>query len=237
MTQKLYELTEEGHELVDDAFMRGDPELTTDEIESVREPLDSEADLASLRAELEDAMARFPRGEAKLDAAVAEVVHRRLDLTRQQAANSGLWRYLAVVEFPDFVRHRWPYPDPDGQRTANSMREKFLEGATDLYANAFVRIWWIAELTHDGGDYSTTETALGNQELANDVFDRTFARYPPAVRACVEELDGAPGGVISDVTRDLNHALSTIRLEALTESELREMVSAIREKAERGTVT
>lgn len=244
---EIYELTDAGNDLVDDLFMQGKRELTDEEIENAREELDIDPprfDVGGLREKFDAVMgdekvdfgdfvvdgSEYEEGDAEIDALVASEVRKHLDLTREQAANDGLWRYLAVVEFPDFVRYRWPYPDAN--RSTKSMRDKFLKNARDIYEQALVRLWWIAELTHVGSDYSRTEMALRSQELANDVFDRGFARYPPAVRACVDELNDANSHVVSKTTTRLNHALSTIRLEALSESDIREMVVAIRSDVE-----
>lgn len=244
---QIYALTREANDLVDEEFLRGDRDLTDEEIEATREELDfdlepEDFDVEGLRAkfdairsdekvEFDDVVidgSEYSPGDASIDAVVASEVRKHLNLTPEQAAHDGLWRYLAVVEFPDFVRYRWPYPA--SRRSFKSARDKFLEGARDLYEHALVRLWWIAELTRDGNDYTLTKAALENQELANDVFDRGFARYPPAVRAVVDELSGEPSTIVSDTTTELNHALSTIRLESLSESELRGMVNSIRSK-------
>ena len=251
----VYELTSRGNDLVDETFLQG-RNLTDEEIESAREEIDfdldpDDYDIEGLRQKL-DAIrgdervefadgtvingSEYERGDASIDAAVAGEVRKHLNLTREQAAHDGVWRYLAVVEFPKFVRYRWPYPDPKSNRSFDSAKAKYLKHSRDLYEQAFVRLWWIAELTRDGDDYNLTRVALSKQELANDVFDRGFARYPEAVRATVEELADANSNVVSRTTTKFNHALSTVRLESLTESELREMVCQIRESVESGTV-
>ena len=248
---KIYELTEEGNELVNEAFVRGERDLTDEEIENARRETEfdlesDDVDVEGLRRKFEAVMggdvvdfgdviidgSEYARGDATIDGELASEVRKHLRFTREQASHDGVWRYLAVVEFPDFVRYRWPYPDDKSNRTFTSARDKFLRPARDLYGNALVRLWWMAELTRDGDDYSLTRAALEHQELANDVFDRGYARYPPAVRATVDELSDASSSVVSDTTTKLNHALSTIRLESLSESELRGMVRDIRAKVE-----
>jgi len=247
----IYELAQEGNELVDEAFVRGERNLTDEETETARTDADFDiedgaVDIAGLREKFQAVMgdevvdfgdvtidgSEYGRGSAEIDAALASEVRKHLGFTREQASHDGMWRYLAVVEFPEFVRYRWPYPDDSSNRTYTSARDKFLRPASDLYGNALVRLWWMAELTRDGDDYSLTEHALGHQELANDVFDRGFARYPPAVKAIVDELHDAKSDVISETTTKLNHALSTIRLESLSESQIRQMVCDIRARAE-----
>lgn len=249
---RIFALTEEANDLVDEQFVTQEGyELTSEEVETVREELDFDIDDEAFdvdglkekfeairgdeKVDFDDVVidgSRYGEGDASIDAAVASEVHRHLKLTREQAAHDGLWRYLAVVEFPHFVRYRWPYPDSSSNRSLGSARDKYLEDAQDLYEHALVRLWWIAELTHDGDDYGLTRDALERQELANDLFDRGYARYPPAVRATVSELSDASSTVVSNTTTKLNHALSTIRLETLEESDLESMVADIRAQVE-----
>ncbi|CQR49642.1 hypothetical protein BN996_01109 [Haloferax massiliensis] len=107
------------------------------------------------------------------------------------------------------------------------MREKFLGAGSDLYSNAIHRLWWIAELTSRGNDYSTTDAVFANQTMVNKVFDRWFARYQPAVRAMCDELADEPSRVIDETTRRFNHALTNVQLEGLSETEAREMIRQI----------
>jgi hypothetical protein len=129
-----------------------------------------------------------------------------------------LRRRLAVVRYPGFVRYRWEFRSEEGRR------EKFLGAGSDLPSNAVHRLWWIAELTVDGEDYSTTETVFSNQTMVNKVFDRWFARYQPAVVAICDELADEPSHVIDTTTNRFNHALTTVQLEAFSKKEARELI-------------
>lgn len=221
--ETLKRLTEDGQRLVGEAFLRGDIEVSDrDEAEFV-EPLPSEptAELAALDRAVETVVTNHSQFDTDMDGALAEEVHRRLDVTRRVAGDPGLWHWFAVVRYPHFVRHRWEY------KSEEAMREKFLGAGTDLYSNAIHRLWWIAELTHDGNDYSLTHDVLANQTMVNKVFDRWFARYQPAVIAVCDELSDEPSWVINESTRRFNHALTNIQLEGLTESEARGLVRRI----------
>ncbi|GAB3310903.1 hypothetical protein GCM10027355_01040 [Haloplanus salinarum] len=115
------------------------------------------------------------------------------------------------------------------------MTEKFLAGGQDIYSNALHRLWWIAELTYTedkaGPDrYDLTEQVLRNQTLANRIFDRDFARYKPAARACVEALVDEPTDVADETTLRFSHALTNLQLEGLTDERLHEIL--VRIKAE-----
>jgi hypothetical protein len=95
-------------------------------------------------------------------------------------------------------------------------------------SNVFSRLWWIAELTRDGSDYSLTERAFSRQSIAIQVFIRRYAWYRPAVVALLEELEDAPQRAIEDVTRNLLGALGTLVLEAMSVAELRTLVQELR---------
>jgi hypothetical protein len=163
-----------------------------------------------------------------IDAAVAPVVHENIDLTRRQASQPGIWHWLAVVWHPDFVRKRWPWDTTE--RTEKSMREKFLGGGTDIYSNAFGRLWWMAELSHDPAaedPYDVTRRALSMQFLANRLFDPAFARYRPAVVAFADGLSDESSETVRHANRRFNQAISTIQLESRSTDELRGIVSDV----------
>lgn len=224
----LRRLTVDGRRLVDEPFLRGErSRLAESEVEKDLEPVDATADLAGLRRDLESVMDSFDQHDADMDAATAPIVHRRLDTSRRVAGDPGVWHYLTVVEFPDFVRHRWEYT------TENAMREKFLGAGTDLYSNALHRLWWIAELTYDetatGDDrYELTRNVLGRQTLVNRVFDRNFAQYRPAAIAASEELLDASEETIDRVTLRFNRALTTFQLEGLSRDQIHDLLQQIR---------
>lgn len=221
--ETLHRLAEDGRRLVGDSFMRGETTIDAESIDEYVEPMPGapEADLSRLDAAVETVVAEYSRTDTAMDGALAADVHQCLDITRRTAGDPGLWHWLAVVRYPEFVRHRWEY------RSEEAMREKFLGAGSDLYSNALHRLWWIAELTVDGDDYTLTEQVFANQTIVNKVFDRWFARYEPAVVAICDELADERSAVIDEVTRRFNHALTNVQLEGLTEDEARELVVRI----------
>jgi hypothetical protein len=218
----LQRLRPDGRRFVSEPFMRGTEPLD-DELAEFVEPLPGSptADLEALDAVVKEAITTHSQFDTSLDGAIATDVHQILDITRRTAGYPGFWHWLAVNRYPDFVRHRWEYS------TEQAMREKYLGAGSDLYSNAIHRLWWIAELTHDGDDYSLTNVVFDNQTMVNKVFDRWFARYRPAVIAICDELADEPSSVINDVTRRFNHALTNVQLEGLTEEDARELVQEI----------
>ena len=218
----LYRLQPDGRRFVSEPFMRGETAIA-DDLTDVVEPLPGQptADLEELNVVVHDALDSHSQYDTALDGAIAADVHRILDLTRRTAGYPGFWHWIAVAQYPEFVRQRWEFTSEE------AMREKFLGAGSDLYSNAFHRLWWIAELTHDDGDYSLTETVFDNQTMVNKVFDRWFARYQPAVVAICDELADEPSAVIDETTRRFNHALTNVQLEALSEADARTMVREI----------
>jgi hypothetical protein len=203
--------------------MKGEATLTDEQLNEYVEPMPGRptADLDGIDSAVQDVQDEYPEYETAIDGALAEEIHHALDITRRTAGDPGLWHWLAVVRYPELVRHRWEY------RSEEAMREKFLGAGSDLYSNAIHRLWWIAELTSRGDDYSTTDAVFANQTMVNKVFDRWFARYQPAVRAMCDELADEPSRVIDETTRRFNHALTNVQLEGLSESEAREMIRQI----------
>jgi len=219
----LKRLTEDGQRLVDDKFLEGEVTLTSADVVEFVEPLSSgeTADLDTLDRAVDTVVEQHSQFDTSMDGALAEDVHQCLDISRRVAGDPGLWHWLAVVRYPHFVRQRWEY------NSEAAMREKFLGAGSDLYSNAIHRLWWIAELTEDHGDYSLTDDVFANQTMVNKVFDRWFARYRPAVVAICDELSDEPSWVIDETTRRFNHALTNIQLEGLTETEARDLVRRI----------
>lgn len=220
---ELNRLTEDGRRLVGQSFMKGETTLTAEQRTEYVEPMPGHptADLGELDSAVQRMIEEYPQHDTAIDGALVETIHRRLDITRRTAGDPGLWHWLAVVRYPEFVRHRWKY------RSEEAMREKFLGAGSDLYSNAIHRLWWIAELTSRGDDYSTTAVVFENQTMVNKVFDRWFARYQPAVQVLCDELADEPSRVIDEATRRFNHALTNVQLEGLSENEARDIIRQI----------
>lgn len=224
-TNTLYRLTEDGQRLVGDPFLQGDTEIDGEELAEYVEPVPGEpvADLKTLDARVESVVAEYDRFDTAMDGALVRDVHQCLDVSRRAASDPGLWHWLAVERYPDFVRHRWEY------HSETAMREKFLGAGSDLYSNALHRLWWIAELTYDdeAGDYALTESVFANQTMVNKVFDRWFARYEPAVVAVCEVLKDEPSRVIDAATSQFNHTLTSVQLEGLDRKDAESVVEEI----------
>lgn len=170
--------------------------------------------LGPLHALVEDVRTRFAPFDTAMDGYVAPRLHRALQLTRREASDDRVWRYLAVIARPDLVRHRWE------NASWSTMRSRFLRAGTRPDSNALSRWWWIAELTRNGADYALTERVLQRLGLCNAIFIRSLSFHRPAVAACVAELELDSPEVIERVMLELNRWLSVVPLEGLTESDL-----------------
>ena len=205
------------------------PELAT----GARERWDPDACAAFLRdpaalVELEAfdeavdrALRDTPRHDPALDARLAPAVHRALALSRRDAADPGVFRYLTVVHRPDLIRHRWE------ARSWPTMRSRFWRPGTRPDSNTVARLYWIAELSRVGDDYSRTERLLARQPLVNNLFTRELCAYGPLVEAWLDVLEEAPGPLLERCVRDLSRRLSTVVLEALSADDLRETLREI----------
>jgi hypothetical protein len=156
------------------------------------------------------------------DSALAPTVRMAVNLTPRQAADPGVWHYLASVKYPDFVTERWG----DDKDTV----EKFLGAGRNPYTNAFGRLWWGAELTKDPEteSYVNAHKLYNNQTLANFVLDRKFRRYRPASRACAEVLYEDKGDDIRTTTTRFRKTTSTFQLEERSYKQLCRQISRIR---------
>jgi hypothetical protein len=244
--------------MIDESFLRGDRDLTKDDLGPYLEPLGKSMDLSPI----DDRIAEIEADEevepqrSQIDAELAPTLHRTLSLSRYEAADAGLWHYLCIVRFTDFVRYRWE--DVWDPEKPSNLEEKFLAAGADIYSNALHRLWWAAELTYEEAesgsvtdrDYDRTRRVLEFQELANDIFDRWFARYKPVAVACVDLLEpetldelkaegsypDAPSNsqLISDTTTLLREELTVRRVEAMDDEDIRETIRTLREEVMQG---
>lgn len=187
-------------------------------LEETEQPLELDA----LEEAVAHVIAATERHDVVIDRLAAPLLHRALPLSRREAAQPGVWRYLAVVAYPELVRHRWG--DPSWATT----RSHFWALGTRPDSNTFARLWWIAELTRAGDSYALTDEIFAKQPLAKAIFVRKFASYRPAVAAFVDVMRAATPTDIDRVARDLHGRLSTLVLEAFAESDLRSLIEELR---------
>jgi len=212
---RLLRLTNDGQRLATPALASGETEQWGEASwGDVVERFVRDVPLGPLHKVLDGVLNRFQAFDTNIDGALAPELHRALRLTRREAADLGLWRFLTVVARPDYVRYRWE------NKSWQTMRGRFLRGGTRPDSNALGRLWWIAELTHSDRDYSLTERVLRSQSLANAVFGRSFSFYRPAVAAIVEVLGVEAAEEVERSMVLLTRWLSVTPLEGLSFEQL-----------------
>lgn len=219
----LYRLAPEGRRLLTQEFVTGAKKRHEPaEYEHFVETRDSGVSLDRFDREVADIIRATDPHDTAIDRLAAPRLHRALPLCRREAADPGIWRYLAVIRAPEFVRHRWEF------YSWSTMRTRFWSIGTQHSSNTFYRLWWIAELTCDGNDYSLTERALATQPLATVVFSRRFSMYRPATEAFIDVMEDAGADELDRVAPRFNATLSTIVLEGQTADQLRALLRELR---------
>ena len=116
--------------MIDNRFLANERELTEDNLRPYLQPLGRSLDLSPVDERIEEIRADddITAQSSLIDAKLAPTLHRTLDLTRNEAADAGLWHYLCIVRFPEFVHYRWDHVfDPE---SPGNMEEKFLKEQT-----------------------------------------------------------------------------------------------------------
>jgi hypothetical protein len=119
-----------------------------------------------------------------LDAWVAPRLHAALRLPRRTAQDDGLWMWLAL-QCSEFVKarfgkagatlHPWRYRGPWSR-------------------NALGRLWWGAEMTHNGSDYTATELCFARTRTAQFALELMYSWDRAAAIAFCQVAEGADGG-------------------------------------------
>lgn len=218
----LARLVDEGRRLVSEDLLTGVLAVPQEEhVKALIEPTSRTVDLARFDQAIDQVIAESTRFDPEIDARAAPLIHLSLPMGRRQAADPAVWRFLAVVHRPDFVRHRWEY------RSRSTMVTRFWNFGTRPDSNALCRLWWMAELTSEHGDYTLTKRALSSQSIANSIFVRNFSSYRPAVQAFVDVFGHAQSARVEKAVRIFSSQLSTVVLEARSADDLRVMLEDI----------
>ena len=190
------------------------------------ERLGIEADFDQFCKEIERCY-RDESDPAKWDARLVEPLHRALaHLPRRLASDMGLWHWLCTTWFRDWVWRRWSQKNQSAilpDQIPLSLAERFLGGPSlhGFSRNALSRLWWAGEcLVDQEGNYLWARRALEKQDLFQAIFERRFGLYRPAARACLRKYWQAPEKDWREGTKWLNHYLTTLVVESLTEEEI-----------------
>lgn len=223
---KLYRLSAEARFLVTRDLVEGSlSKHPPNAYEAYLEDPDRPLDLDAFDEVADDLLRTTPRCDPSFDRVAAPRIHRALPIGRREAALPGIWRFLTTVHCPELVRHRWAAP------SWNTAQSHYWAPGTRPDSNAVCRLWWIAELTRDGDSYDLTDQVFERQQLATQLFVRSFSQYQPAVRAFLCVMREAAAAEIERVARDLNGRLSTLVLEVMPEDHLQALVRALAQQA------
>lgn len=138
--------------LLDDHFRSG--EAPSIDVGSHEHELGWERSIEPLEYVIDEAMRRFRSTPDQSDTWLAPRVHATLRLTRRQAAEKTILYWLNIVAKPDYVRWRF------GSEGGESRVVAFDRFMGEDSKSAIGRLWWAAELTRNGSDYSETEQVL-----------------------------------------------------------------------------
>ena len=159
-------------------------------------------------------MRRFADSPTKADAWLAPRLHAVLRLTRREAAESGLWNFLALRLGSDYALWRHTGRDKDGApRPVSPLR---LCGP--FHTQVFSRLWWAAELFRDGSDYRPVEIACGNQDVLNTTLRLAITHHRPTAQAVIRLLTTQTlrqGREVNALTKAINAAASTLVFEII----------------------
>ena len=141
-------------------------------------------DVTPLAELLEGFMAanrHLPGGDRpKTDAYLSPRVHAALRLTRREAADAGMWCWLASTVGHEYTTWRWA-----GGEAQVVARNRW---RGPIHKQSLARLWWGAELFRNGPDYATQ--LFVHQDTPNSVIHREFARCRPLAVAMDQVLAG-----------------------------------------------
>lgn len=212
----LQELELSAAPLLDEQFRAGS---ATPNLKDFCRPFGREVDLTAAVAVVDEAMRRFAAEDrAGSDSWAGPRLHAALRLSRREASRPGVWRYLGVCVFPEYVR--WRFADEGAESPAPLERFVGTEAK-----HAIGRLWWMAEMFRDGADYEPAAKALSNQDVINNLFRNDTAHHRPTAQGAVRVLvpgDGRPartGREANALAKAINTTATTVLLDALAPDE------------------
>jgi hypothetical protein len=175
--------------------------------------LDRNLDLVTVKALLERTIEKFREDPAHSDEWLAPRFHAALRLRRTEAGDTGLWRWLGVVVFDDYVRWRF---------SAVPLK-RFVGGDRD---HALSRLWWGAELFRNGGDYGPVTRAFSMQDIPNTWLILNAMHNRAAAQAALTYLPDMSSDTINKLSTALDDVLMTIQLDAVAPADQPDVVAA-----------
>ncbi len=159
------------------------------------------------------------------DFEVSRLLLDEMQLAPHEAAQPGIWSFIACVVLPDVVRWRFP-----GDEWTGTPIRRFTDGNRGV-RNAFGRLWWRAFVLRDAESadpWELVRVVLEDQALG--LLERTLLMgHPPLAREMLRAVTASGGSRQQDVMRDLTKRLrrvaGVVPLETLAIDSLRSLVA------------
>jgi hypothetical protein len=145
-------------------------------------------------------------GATTMDAWLAPRIHYALRLPRRLATDPGVWTWLAL-QCIEYLEARFPEYEDKKTGIKKRMNPYRVRGNPMELRNGLARLWWGAEMTRNGADYTDVETVFARTRTAEFALELYYSLYRAAAIAFARVTEGKDGGERLDDT--MMNALST----------------------------
>lgn len=153
-------------------------------------------------------------------------------LSDSQASDERIWTALALNDFIDYMRYRWPAHD------VKDVNNRYLFGYSiqrSLFRNGIARLWWIGRFTFDEKNpqdpYELTKFLCSEQDYIESLCGRNIFNNPMVGKTVISALyDAKRAGIevnrekVRNVAKYLNMLGGTYILDCLSEDEIKAKV-------------
>lgn len=167
-------------------------------------------------------------------------------LTPSEASSKGIWTWMALAPYWDYMRSRWPIEDCGRELSTvqNHIMSHYLiagQNTRSFIRGGISRLWWYAELTFSNGDYANLAVLLRQLDIASTLLERTQGRNSELrkvfFRVLLQRKDEflAAGNTSRErvrfLAKKLNFFGSSKLIDAFTAKELEETMNRISDEA------
>ena len=169
-------------------------------------------DIELLQELADETLRRDFEDNNKLDAWLSPRIHFALRFPPRLASDPRVWTWLAVSVFHRYIQRRWAQ-----QGVVNLSR--YVDNKGLNLTNGLSRLWWAAEMTRNGPDYSPTGHVLARVRTAQFALELAYSSFRPAAiafsRVCEESNPPLTDIEMRQLSTRMRAYLSTTSLEAL----------------------
>jgi hypothetical protein len=156
------------------------------------------------------------------DRAGAEIVWKQMAMTTVEAANRGVWSFVALVALPDVTQWRF----------GRDNVERWI--ASDLTRHMFSRLWWQAltfAVPNSNGTHDFSLLRKLSESDLNQITERRTlggnVRLARALARAVVSSDLGRREVIRDLTPRLRRRLAFVDFAALTDEQIQDHIRSL----------